>query len=75
MRGLTSLFGMGRGEHPRHNHHKIFMDAERQMLCAKRLPALVHAAFLALSLAFALIIYILGVVYGYIKIKLKLTGN
>ena len=22
MRGLTSLFGMGRGEHPRHNHHK-----------------------------------------------------
>ena len=24
MRGLTSLFGMGRGEHPRQNHHKIF---------------------------------------------------
>jgi hypothetical protein len=24
MRGLTSLFGMGRGEHPRHNHHKEF---------------------------------------------------
>ena len=24
MRDLTSLFGMGRGEHPRHNHHKIF---------------------------------------------------
>ena len=23
MRGLTSLFGMGRGEHPRQNHHKI----------------------------------------------------
>ena len=22
MRGLTSLFGMGRGEHPRKNHHK-----------------------------------------------------
>ena len=22
MRGLTSLFGMGRGEHPRQNHHK-----------------------------------------------------
>ena len=21
MGGLTSLFGMGRGEHPRHNHH------------------------------------------------------
>ena len=24
MRGLTSLFGMGRGEHPRYNHHKEF---------------------------------------------------
>ena len=24
MRGLTSLFGMGRGEHPRQNHHKEF---------------------------------------------------
>ena len=24
MRDLTSLFGMGRGEHPRQNHHKIF---------------------------------------------------
>ena len=24
MRGLTSLFGMGRGEHPRQYHHKIF---------------------------------------------------
>jgi hypothetical protein len=24
MRGLTSLFGMGRGEHPRKNHHKKF---------------------------------------------------
>ncbi len=22
MGGLTSLFGMGRGEHPRQNHHK-----------------------------------------------------
>ena len=22
MRGLTALFGMGRGEHPRQNHHK-----------------------------------------------------
>ncbi len=22
MRGLTSLFGKGRGEHPRQNHHK-----------------------------------------------------
>jgi hypothetical protein len=22
-RGLTSLFGMGRGEHPRQNHHKV----------------------------------------------------
>ena len=22
IRGLTSLFGMGRGEHPRQNHHK-----------------------------------------------------
>ena len=22
MRGLTTLFGMGRGEHPRQNHHK-----------------------------------------------------
>ena len=25
LRGLTSLFGMGRGGHPRHSHHKIFM--------------------------------------------------
>ena len=24
MGGLTSLFGMGRGEHPRQNHHKSF---------------------------------------------------
>ena len=24
MRDLTSLFGMGRGEHPRYNHHKNF---------------------------------------------------
>ena len=24
MRDLTSLFGKGRGEHPRQNHHKIF---------------------------------------------------
>ena len=24
MRDLTSLFGMGRGEHPRQNHHKQF---------------------------------------------------
>jgi hypothetical protein len=24
MGGLTSLFGKGRGEHPRKNHHKIF---------------------------------------------------
>lgn len=23
IRGLTSLFGMGRGEHPWQNHHKI----------------------------------------------------
>lgn len=23
MRDLTTLFGMGRGEHPRQNHHKI----------------------------------------------------
>jgi hypothetical protein len=22
LRGLTSLFGMGRGEHPHYNHHK-----------------------------------------------------
>ena len=26
MRGLTSLFGMGRGEHPRQNHHKILNE-------------------------------------------------
>ncbi len=26
MRGLTSLFGMGRGEHPRQNHHKKVVD-------------------------------------------------
>ncbi len=24
LRGLTSLFGMGRGEHPHYNHHKDF---------------------------------------------------
>ena len=28
MGDLTSLFGMGRGEHPRQNHHKIFLSAE-----------------------------------------------
>ena len=27
MGDLTSLFGMGRGEHPRQNHHKIFISA------------------------------------------------
>ena len=26
MGGLTSLFGMGRGEHPRKNHHKNVKD-------------------------------------------------
>ena len=26
MRGLTSLFGKGRGEHPRKNHHKNFIS-------------------------------------------------
>ena len=27
IRGLTALFGMGRGEHPRQNHHKnIHLD-------------------------------------------------
>ena len=25
LRGLTSLFGMERGGHPRYNHHKIFV--------------------------------------------------
>ena len=24
LRGLTSLFGMGRGGHPRYSHHEIF---------------------------------------------------
>ena len=26
MGDLTSLFGMGRGEHPRQNHHKVFIS-------------------------------------------------
>ena len=26
MRGLTALFGMGRGEHPRQKHHKAIQD-------------------------------------------------
>ena len=26
MRDLTSLFGMGRGEHPRQNHHKLVIN-------------------------------------------------
>jgi hypothetical protein len=26
MGDLTSLFGMGRGEHPRQNHHKILIS-------------------------------------------------
>jgi hypothetical protein len=31
LRGLTALFGMGRGEHPRYNHH-YFSSAFRLML-------------------------------------------
>jgi hypothetical protein len=30
-RGLTALFGMGRGEHPRYNHH-YFSSALRLLL-------------------------------------------
>ena len=29
MGDLTSLFGMGRGEHPRQNHHKVLQSNER----------------------------------------------
>ena len=29
MGDLTSLFGMGRGEHPRQNHHKDLQSNER----------------------------------------------
>lgn len=32
MRGLTSLFGKGRGEDPRNNHHKIFVFAANILL-------------------------------------------
>jgi hypothetical protein len=31
MRGLTSLFGMGRGEHPRQNHHKSINPGYRAL--------------------------------------------
>src|SRR5690349_25174905 len=33
MRGLTSLFGMGRGEHPRQNHHKSFAGLTSPETC------------------------------------------
>jgi hypothetical protein len=26
VRGLTALFGMGRGEHPPYQHHQVFMN-------------------------------------------------
>ena len=30
--GLTSLFGMGRGEHPTYNHHKAFICMNYEVL-------------------------------------------
>jgi hypothetical protein len=35
MGDLTSLFGMGRGEHPRQNHHKIFLSTYAKALADK----------------------------------------
>ena len=35
MGDLTSLFGMGRGEHPRLNHHKIFISYKFQVISCK----------------------------------------
>ena len=31
MGDLTSLFGMGRGEHPRQNHHKDLRSSKRSI--------------------------------------------
>ena len=63
MRGLTSLFGMGRGEHPRQNHHKIFAVFVLSAGCFADIVT--HSA----------IRYILGSCILSDKIKLKLTGN
>ena len=35
MGGLTSLFGMGRGEHPRQNHHKNVKSDEISIVSDK----------------------------------------
>ena len=40
IRGLTSLFGMGRGEHPWQNHHKIFSKIDFINLFVNRLSLL-----------------------------------
>ena len=34
--GLTSLFGMGRGVHPRYNRHHIFCGLSRESLVLSR---------------------------------------
>ena len=51
MRDLTSLFGMGRGEHPRKNHHKKV--AERLTLKAQR------------PLAFCVVRFAFGIIMSY----------
>ena len=66
MRGLTSLFGMGRGEHPRENHHKKFrvMNSELRM-CIQNSAFIIHNNKIDIS----------GKL-GSINIKkLKRTGN
>jgi hypothetical protein len=67
MRGLTSLFGKGRGEHPRQNHHKkaagrkIISGGVRNNLCEESKTSGSNKV-------------ILGVVIRNKK-KLKHTGN
>ncbi len=36
IRGLTALFGMGRGEHPWQNHHKkVVLDTHNKVILEK----------------------------------------
>ncbi len=39
LRGLTSLFGMGRGGHPRHNRHKTVdtRGVRNDLTCVRRI--------------------------------------
>ncbi len=67
IRGLTTLFGMGRGEHPWKKHHKIII---RSAVVSGQLEQ-TNTTGLRLTANNV----ILGVVNAEVFKKLKLTGN